>query len=109
MTRSLLLAALLVAFVTAVPASAHEHFRIVGTITKLSATEMDVKNRESKTYTVDINKKTIVKRDKEKKELGLAALKVGQSVVVDAYGDDEFSLEAQDIRIVPPLGSQGPR
>ena len=89
------------------PASihAHEHFRIVGVISKLSATEMDVKNKESKTYTIDINKKTVVKRDKDKTELGLSALKVGQTVVVDAYGDDEFDLEALDIRIVPPIGS----
>jgi hypothetical protein len=87
--------------------SAHEHFRIVGTITKLSATEMDVKNKESKTYTVDLTKKTVVKREKDKTELGLSALKVGQSVVVDAYGDDEFDLEALDIRIVPPIPSKG--
>ncbi len=85
---------------------AHEHFRIVGVIIKINATEMDVKNKESKTYTVDINKKTVVKRDKEKTELGLSALKVGLSVVVDAYGDDEFDLEALDVRIVPPLKGQ---
>ena len=85
------------------PIAAHEHFRIIGTITKLAATEMDVKNKEGKTYTVDINAKTVVRRDKEKAELGLSALRTGQSVVVDAYGDDEFDLEAQDIRIVPPL------
>lgn len=87
--------------------SVHEHFRIVGTITKLAATEMDVKNKESRTFTVDINKKTVVKRDRDKTELGLSALKVGQSVVVDAYGDDEFDLEAVDIRIVPPIGKGG--
>ena len=84
---------------------AHEHFRIVGVITKLTATEMDVKNKEAKTYTVDINARTVVKRDKDKTELGLSALKAGQTVVVDAYGDDEFDLEALDIRIVPPIGS----
>jgi hypothetical protein len=109
MTRSLLIVAVLGAMSGSGSVSAHEHFRIVGTITKLSATEMDVRNRESKIYTVDINKRTIVKRDKEKKELGLTALKVGQSVVVDAYGDDEFELEAQDIRIVPPIGGKGNR
>jgi hypothetical protein len=83
----------------------HEHFRIVGVITKLSSTEMDVKNKEGKTYTVDINKKTVVKRGTDKTELDLSVLKVGQTVVVDAYGDDEFDLEALDIRIVPPIGS----
>jgi hypothetical protein len=98
--------AVLVALAAA-PLSAHEHFRIIGTVTKLAATEMDVKNREGKTYTVDINKKTVVKRDKDKTELDLGALKLGQSVVVDAYGDDEFDLEAIEIRIVPPIGGKG--
>ena len=85
---------------------AHEHFRIIGTITKLSATEMDVKNKDSRTITVDINKKTVVKRDKDKTELDLSALKNGQSVVVDAYGDDEFDLEAVEIRIVLSIGKE---
>jgi hypothetical protein len=101
MTKVILAIALLIA--TTMPAlSAHEHFRIIGNITKLAATEMDVKNKEGKTYTVDINKKTVVRYEKQKKELGLTALQVGQRVVVDAYGDDEFDLEAQDIRIFPP-------
>ena len=103
--RCIAIVALLVGVEAGATLPAHEHFRIVGVITRLSATEMDVKNRESKTYTVDINKKTVVKRDKEKTDLGLSALKVGQTVVVDAYGDDEFDLEALDIRIVPPIGS----
>ncbi len=84
-------------------AGGHEHFRIVGVITRLVATEMDVKNKEGKTYTVDVNKRTVVKRDKDKTELDLSALKTGQTVVVDAYGDDEFDLEALDVRIVPPI------
>jgi hypothetical protein len=101
--------AVAIALGVAAPAAlhAHEHFRIVGVITKLAATEMDVKNKEGKTYTVDINARTVVKRDKDKTELGLSALKAGQTVVVDAYGDDEFDLEALDVRIVPPIGSKG--
>lgn len=86
--------------------SAHENFRVVGTITKVTDRELDVKNRDSKTYTLDLTGRTIVKRDKEKDELALSALKVGQSVVVDAYGDDENDLEALEIRIVPPIGSR---
>ena len=101
MTKAIAVA-LFVVVVTAPSISAHEHFRIIGNITKLAATEMDVKNKEGKTYTVDINKKTVVRREKEKTELGLSALQVGQRVVIDAYGDDEFDLEAQDIRIFPP-------
>jgi hypothetical protein len=101
--RRLIAVALLMSTGFAGAAGAHEHFRIVGTITRLAATEIDIKNKDSKTFTVDVNKKTVVRRDKEKTELELSALKVGMSVVVDAYGDDEFDLEALDIRIVPPL------
>jgi len=103
MIKALVLSMTVTTMLAAPPLTVHEHFRIIGTITRLVATELDVKNKEGKTYTVDVNKKTVVKRDKEKAELDLSALKVGQSVVVDAYGDDEFDLEAQDIRIVPPL------
>jgi hypothetical protein len=103
MRLAVIIGALCLAAIAPAALRAHEHFRVVGVITKLSTTEMDVKNREGKTYTVDINKKTVVKRGKEKDELGLSALKVGQSVVVDAYGDDEFDLEALDVRIVPPI------
>lgn len=92
--------------VGAVPLSAHEHFRIIGTITKVTDREMDVTNKDSKTFTIELTKGTIVKRDKEKAELPLGTLKVGQSVVVDAYGDGESDLEALDIRIVPPIGSK---
>lgn len=105
MIRTLAIALLLIAASTSL--SAHDHFRIVGVITSVKDTELDVKNKESRTFTVDINKKTVVRRDKDKTELPLSALKVGQTVVVDAYGDDEFDLEALDIRIVPPIGSGG--
>ena len=85
--------------------SAHENFRIIGTITKVTDRELDVKNRDSKTFTIALTTRTIVKRDKEKAELPVSVLKVGQSVVVNAYGDNESDLEALDIRIVPPIGS----
>jgi len=53
--------------------------------------------------TIYVDKKTKVSRDK--KPVAIAALKVGQSVVVDAYGDDESDLLALDIRIVPPIAT----
>jgi hypothetical protein len=86
--------------------SAHEHFRIIGTITNVTDREMHVKNKDSKTFTIRLTKRTIVKRDKDKAELAVSVLKVEQSVVVDALGDNESDLEALDIRIVPPIGSK---
>src|SRR5215207_10629488 len=80
---------------------AHEHFRVIGTVTKLEKTEIAVKNKAGKTLSLSMDKQTKVNIDKKK--VTTAELKVGQSVVVDAYGDDEFDLLAVDIRIVPAI------
>ncbi len=88
---------------------AHESFRIIGTITKVTDRDMHVKNKDSKTFALGLTKRTIVTRDKAKGELALSGLKVGQSVVVDAYGDNESDLEALEIRIVPAFGSKPPK
>jgi hypothetical protein len=74
---------------------------VIGTITKLDTKQFEVKETTGKLWTIYVDKKTKVSRDK--KPVAVAALKVGQSVVVDAYGDDESDLLALDIRIVPPI------
>jgi hypothetical protein len=86
------------------PLRAHEHFRVIGTVTKLEKTDIDVKNKAGKTLSISMDKQTKVSIDKKK--VTTAELKVGQSVVVDAYGDDEFDLLAVDIRIVPAITSK---
>ena len=58
---------------------------------------MDVKDKTGKTLSILLDKKTKVNVDKKKATT--AELKVGQSVVVDAFGDDEFDLLALDVRI----------
>ena len=93
--------AIMIAAIGATRLFAHEHFRVIGTITKLDTKQFEVKEKTSKLWTVYIDKKTKVSRDK--KPVPVAALKVGQSVVVDAYGDDESDLLALDIKIVPPI------
>jgi hypothetical protein len=95
------LLALLVLMVAAAPLGAHEHFRIIGTLTKLEAREIAVKNKDGKTTDMSMDKQTKVLLDKKKGST--ADLKVGQSVVVDAYGDDEFDLLAVEVRVVPAL------
>lgn len=84
-------------------ALAHEHFRIIGTVTRFEKSEVDVKNKAGKTTSILVDKQTKITRDKKK--VPVSALKVGQSVVVDAYGDDEFDLLALDIRIVPAIAA----
>ena len=100
--RLVLLLLVMTVAIAATRVFAHEHFRVIGTITKLQKTEFDVKDKDSKT-TIYIDKKSKVTRDK--KPVAVTTLKVGQSVVVDAYGDDEFDLLALEIRIVPPMAT----
>lgn len=93
--------ALMLAVIAAPHVFAHEHFRVIGTITKLDTKQFEVKDKTGKLWTIYVDKKTKVSRDK--KLVAVSALKVSQSVVVDAYGDDETDLLALDIRIVPPI------
>jgi hypothetical protein len=92
---------------------AHVTFRIIGTIAKVTATKLDVTNKDGKTFTMDVTLRTVIRRLKEEKKLPISALKTGQSVVVDAFNayaeepDDDSELEALDIRIVPPISVKG--
>jgi hypothetical protein len=81
---------------------AHEDFRVIGTISKHAGSTLAVKSRDGKTASIRIDKQTAISKDKKK--VDAAALTVGLSVVVDAYGDSEDDLLALDIRIVPPIG-----
>jgi len=92
--------------VAGAPLLAHEHFRIIGTVTKLESREIDVKNKDGKTTSMSIDKQTKATRDKAK--VPITEVKVGQSVVVDAYGDDEFDLLAVEVRIVPAIAPKTP-
>jgi len=80
---------------------AHDNFRIIGTLVKHQSSTLDVKNAEGKTLSIKMDKQTAVFRDKKKVER--SALQVGQSLVVDAYGDSEDDALAVEIQIVPPI------
>ena len=84
--------------------AAHEDFRVIGTISKRQGSVINVKQREGTTAVVRLDKQTAVSRDKKK--VDTSELKVGLTVVVDAYGDSEEDLLALDIRIVPPIASE---
>ena len=66
---------------------------------------IDVTNMPSKTLTVRLKTQTEITRDKKK--LDVSELRVGLSVVVDAYGDNERDLLAVEIRIVPRPAARG--
>jgi hypothetical protein len=82
--------------------AAHEEFRIIGTIAKHAGAVITVTQRDGALATIRIDKQTAITRDKNK--VDAAELKVGRTVVVDAYGDNEDDLLALEIRIVPPIG-----
>lgn len=87
------------------PASAHDEFRIIGTLTKHADSKIAVKKREGNTVSIRLDKQTAISRDKKK--VPASELRVGQSLVVDAYGDTEDDSLALEIRIVPPIRSGG--
>jgi len=86
---------------TAAPALAHEEFRVVGEITQAKADSIQVKMRDGRTANVNLDAQTKISKDKDKADA--SALKAGQFVVVDAYGDDFNDLLALDIKLVPPI------
>ena len=83
------------------PLWAHDDFRVIGTLTKHGTSTIEIKNRTGKTVSVRLDKQTVITRDNKK--VDATALKVGQSLVVDAYGDSENDSLAVEIRIVPPI------
>jgi hypothetical protein len=102
MTRRLILLGSLAALILNVPVfSAHDDYRIIGTVAKVDPASIDVKQtKDGKTIGMDITKETVVTRDKKK--VPVAELKAGLNVVVDARGDSLEELEVVSIRIVPP-------
>ena len=87
---------------TAATVSAHYKFRIVGTVTKITADEIAVKQvKDNVVVEMDVDKNTKVVRDN--KPVARDQIKVGGSVVIDALGDDIFDLTATEIRLVPAI------
>ena len=101
-TRQIISLSFVAILLGALSLGAHDSFRIIGNITELTDSELSVKNKDGKTFVIALNKEaTYVWRGKKK--VPATELKVGLSVVVDAMGDSDQELEAQDIMIVPPL------
>jgi hypothetical protein len=85
--------------------SAHDEFRIIGTLARHQDSKIEVKKNTGKTVSIRLDKQTAISQDKKK--VDATALKVGQSLVVDAYGDTEDDSLAVEIRIVPPIRGAG--
>jgi hypothetical protein len=99
--RQMLVLAFVALTTVASDVSAHERFRLVGTIARRQPTMIEITLKEGRKVWVELDKKTVVTRDKKK--VPRTELKAGQSVVVDALGDDASDLVAQEVKLVPAL------
>ena len=80
--------------------SAHENYRIIGTVAKLEKETVDIKQtKDGKVITMDWTEKSKVTRDK--KDVPRTEIKAGANVVVDAHGDSLDELEVVELRLVP--------
>ena len=83
--------------------SAHENFRIIGTIVKFENWRLDVTTRDGETFGITLQQSTPIQRDK--KWVTAKELKVGRSVVVDVMGDTLYDtdLYVSRVTLVPPI------
>lgn len=94
----LALAAALMAL-TVTTGVAHEKFKIVGTIAKVHAEQLDVKSVDGSTYEMDMFDSVAVFRNNRK--VAKSELKPGVKVTVNALGHDFFDLEVVEVHITP--------
>jgi hypothetical protein len=90
------LAAALVLLVAA-SGSAHEKFKIVGTIARVHAEQLDVKSVDGSTYEMDMFDSVAVFRNNRK--VAKSELRPGVKVTVNALGHDFFDLEVVEVHI----------
>jgi hypothetical protein len=99
MTRLPMCSILAAAVLWAVPAAAHDEYRIIGTVIKVTAKTLEVKqSKDGKIVPMRADDSMLVTRDKKK--VATEELKAGASVVVDALGDDMTDLVVVEVRIV---------
>lgn len=90
------LAAVLALLVSS-PGAAHEKFKIVGTVAKVQAEQLDVKSVDGSTYEMDMFDSAPVFRRNRK--VARSDLKPGVKVTVHALGHDFFDLEVTEVHI----------
>jgi hypothetical protein len=100
MTRRLMVVGVLAALVLGTAAVfAHDDYRIIGTVEKVTSKTIDVKQtKDGKIISMRMDAETIVTRNKKK--VDRAELKTGLNVVVDARGDSLKDLLVLEVRLV---------
>jgi hypothetical protein len=84
--------------VSVLTVSAHEKFKIVGTVAALKKDEIAVKAIDGATYEIDFTDAAVV-TDRQHRKIDRAKLQVGEKVVVLALGHDQFDLEAYEVQL----------
>jgi len=90
--------------IATVVGAAHDEIRVIGTLTRHHDSMIDVKASSGATTSIRLNKETLITRDDQ--EVEVSALAVGQSLVVDAYGDEGVDLLALEVRIVRAIRAE---
>ena len=82
-------------------ALAHAQYRIVGTVTAITTTSIDVRqSKDSQIVSIVMDSETRLMRDK--KAVNVREVNIGSRVEVDACGDSLKDLWAMEIRLVRP-------
>jgi len=76
---------------------AHEKFKIVGTVVKVHAEQLDVKAVDGSTYEMDMFDSAPVFR--QNRTVSRSELRPGVKVTVNALGHDMFDLEVVEVHI----------
>jgi hypothetical protein len=83
------------------PSNYHDDYRIIGTLERVTAADIAVKQtKDGKVIAMAWQKTSKVTRDK--KPVPRAQLTAGLHVVVNARGDSLLELDIVEVRIVPP-------
>ena len=83
------------------PVSAHDEIRVIGTITELERSALEVKTKDGQIVSIKLDNGTFISRDRKKAEF--SELKAGSNVVIDAWGDSLEDAVALEVRIVPSI------
>ena len=82
------------------PRDAHEKFKIVGTVVKMHAEQIDVKAVDGATYEIDMYRLArSVTRQEPRRSRGPSS-RPGVKVMVNALGHDMFDFEAVEVQLV---------
>jgi hypothetical protein len=99
--RSIPLAVCLALIVSPALVLAHVQYRIVGTVSAITTTAIDVRqSKDGQIISIVMDSETRLMRDK--KAVSVREVIVGSRVEVDACGDSLMDLWAMEIRLVRP-------